>query len=286
MGRIRSIVVPCHRRAGGRWRAGGFSANGGLSTKLGCSPLTCPHRRRADAVRRRQRVRLRTDRAPERTVKAAGGSRRVDRRRGGTRFVAAWRHGHLEHGTRSHGLPVHQDRRTPFAGLHRILRVLRAKGSFGYRVRGGSFELVAGSILVSHPGDEYVCTRPSRLRRMPVLRVRRGTDQGRSVIAPASGAPARYRRCPSSSCSASAQAAAEGGSDVRLDEAGLLLATRLVEVVSGRKYQPPGPDAGSPPCRGGGAVDVAHAQRRSSQRRKCGAQPVPLPAAVRPAFWA
>src|SRR5262249_43902394 len=32
------------------------------------------------------------------------------------------------------------------------------KGSFGYTVRGESFELVAGSILVGPPGDEYVCT--------------------------------------------------------------------------------------------------------------------------------
>jgi len=32
------------------------------------------------------------------------------------------------------------------------------KGSFGYRTRGQSFELVAGSILVGHPGDEYMCT--------------------------------------------------------------------------------------------------------------------------------
>jgi len=32
------------------------------------------------------------------------------------------------------------------------------KGSFGYRTRGKSFELVAGSILVGHPGDEYMCT--------------------------------------------------------------------------------------------------------------------------------
>src|SRR5688500_16444064 len=31
-------------------------------------------------------------------------------------------------------------------------------GSFGYRARGESFELVAGSTLIGHPGDEYVCT--------------------------------------------------------------------------------------------------------------------------------
>ena len=32
------------------------------------------------------------------------------------------------------------------------------KGSFGCHSRGRFFELVAGSILVGHPGDEYVCT--------------------------------------------------------------------------------------------------------------------------------
>src|SRR5260370_42687470 len=33
-----------------------------------------------------------------------------------------------------------------------------SKGSFGCHSRGRFFELVAGSILVGHPGDEYVCT--------------------------------------------------------------------------------------------------------------------------------
>ena len=32
------------------------------------------------------------------------------------------------------------------------------KGSFGCRCRGRFFELVAGSILVGHPGDEFICT--------------------------------------------------------------------------------------------------------------------------------
>ena len=32
------------------------------------------------------------------------------------------------------------------------------KGSFGCHCRGGFHELVAGSILVGHPGDEYTCT--------------------------------------------------------------------------------------------------------------------------------
>ena len=32
------------------------------------------------------------------------------------------------------------------------------KGSFGCHCRGRFHELVAGSVLVGHPGDEYVCT--------------------------------------------------------------------------------------------------------------------------------
>src|SRR5664279_5043398 len=32
------------------------------------------------------------------------------------------------------------------------------KGSFACESRGGRFELVTGSVLVGHPGDEYVCS--------------------------------------------------------------------------------------------------------------------------------
>jgi hypothetical protein len=47
----------------------------------------------------------------------------------------------------------------PFAELHEShsLSYVR-KGSFGYRLRGRMFELVAGSVLIGRPGDEYVCT--------------------------------------------------------------------------------------------------------------------------------
>lgn len=48
---------------------------------------------------------------------------------------------------------------TPFVEQHASysLSYVRA-GSFGYRLRGAAHELVTGSILVGHPGDEYVCT--------------------------------------------------------------------------------------------------------------------------------
>ena len=47
----------------------------------------------------------------------------------------------------------------PFVERHESFSVSYVrKGSFGYRLRGQSFELVAGSILVGHRGDEYMCT--------------------------------------------------------------------------------------------------------------------------------
>ena len=47
----------------------------------------------------------------------------------------------------------------PFVERHESFAVSYVrKGSFGYRLRGQSFELVAGSVLVGYPGDEYICT--------------------------------------------------------------------------------------------------------------------------------
>src|SRR6266545_2403371 len=47
----------------------------------------------------------------------------------------------------------------PFVEVHPAFSINYVrKGSFGYRSGGRSFELVAGSVLVGRPGDEYVCT--------------------------------------------------------------------------------------------------------------------------------
>src|SRR4051812_44225903 len=47
----------------------------------------------------------------------------------------------------------------PFPELHAGYSISYVrKGSFGYVTRGRSFELVAGSLLIGYPGDEYVCT--------------------------------------------------------------------------------------------------------------------------------
>src|SRR6266853_6838177 len=48
---------------------------------------------------------------------------------------------------------------TPFVERHRCHSVSYVrKGSFGCCARGRFSELVAGSILIGHPGDEYTCT--------------------------------------------------------------------------------------------------------------------------------
>src|SRR6266849_6058216 len=113
------------------------------------------------------------------------------------------------------------------------------KGSFGCQTRGRSFELVAGSVLVGHPGDEYVCTHDHVC----------GDECLSFFLAPelveAIGDRAEVWRI---GCAPPlpelmvlgelAQAAADGRSDVGLDEVGQAFASRFVEVVSGRARKP------------------------------------------------
>jgi len=113
------------------------------------------------------------------------------------------------------------------------------KGSFGCHSRGRFFELVAGSILVGHPGDEYVCTHDHVC----------GDECLSFFLAPelveAIGDRAEAWRIGSAPplpelmvLGELAQAAACGRSDVGLDEVGQVFASRFVEVVSGRPHRP------------------------------------------------
>ena len=113
------------------------------------------------------------------------------------------------------------------------------KGSFGCRTRGKSFELVAGSILVGHPGDEYLCTHDHVC----------GDECLSFFLNPelveAIGDRAEIWRIGSAPplpelmvLGELAQVAADGRSDVGLDEVGQLFASRFVEVVSGRPERP------------------------------------------------
>jgi AraC-like DNA-binding protein len=128
----------------------------------------------------------------------------------------------------------------PFAEHHNSFSLAYVRrGAFGCRARGRAFDFVSGSILVGYPDDEYVCTHEHR-----------GGDECLSFhLAPAlveeiGNRPEIWR----SVCvlplpelmvlGELAQAAAEGSSEIGLDEVGMLLVARLVAIVSGRR---PGP---------------------------------------------
>ena len=112
------------------------------------------------------------------------------------------------------------------------------KGSFGCRCRGGSFELVAGSILVGYPGDEFTCTHDHVcgdeclsffLSEELVDAIGDRAEPWRIGAAPPLPELMVLGEL--------AQAAADGRSDIGLDEIGQIFAHRFVEVVSGRTHQ-------------------------------------------------
>ena len=130
----------------------------------------------------------------------------------------------------------------PFAERHEdySLSFVR-RGTFGYRCRGASFELVAGSVLVGFPGDEYVCTHEHagddgdeclsfHLSRDLVEAIGDHADAWRRGCVP-----------PVSELmvlGGLAQAAATGRADVGLDEVGVAITARFVGLVAGRSASP------------------------------------------------
>jgi len=128
----------------------------------------------------------------------------------------------------------------PFAEEHRgySLSYVRT-GSFGLRSRGRHFELIAGGVMVGHPGDEFTCThdhvhgdRCLSIQLAPALVESLG---GAPDLWRIGGLPPLPRLAVVGEL---AQAAADGGSDVGLDEAATLLAARFVSTVSGRAPRP------------------------------------------------
>ncbi len=113
------------------------------------------------------------------------------------------------------------------------------KGSFGCQSRGRTFELVAGSVLVGFPGDEYVCTHDHVcgdeclsffLEPELVEAIGGRQDAWRVGVAPPLPELMVFGEL--------AQAAASGRNDIGLDEVGHLFASRFVDTVSGRTRQP------------------------------------------------
>ena len=108
------------------------------------------------------------------------------------------------------------------------------KGSFGCRANGRSSELVAGSILIGRPGDEHMCTHDHAcgdecLSFQFAENVADLVGAG-SAVWRTGGNPPMPELMVTGEL---AQAAADGRSDIGLDEAGLALAARYVAVASG-----------------------------------------------------
>jgi AraC-like DNA-binding protein len=109
------------------------------------------------------------------------------------------------------------------------------RGSFGYRSGGTTRELVAGAFLVGRPGDEYVCTHDHvvgdeclSFQLAPALVESLGgrLDRWRGGTVPPTPELMVLGEL--------AQAAANGASDLGLDEAGMALAARFLDLVNDR----------------------------------------------------
>ena len=133
----------------------------------------------------------------------------------------------------------------PFVELHQgfDLAYVR-KGSFGYRARGAVSELVAGAVLVGHPGDEFVCTHEH------VVGDECLSFQLAPALVDALGADARRWRSGMLPPLAElmvlgelAESVAAGASDLGLDEAVMAFAAKFVEIVEGRAAQRRTPNA-------------------------------------------
>jgi AraC-like DNA-binding protein len=120
----------------------------------------------------------------------------------------------------------------PFPERHESMSVSYVRsGSFGYRVRGKAYQLVAGSVLVGNAGDEFICTHDyaygdeclSFHIDCAVAEEIAGPQFWRIGVLP----PMEQTAV----CGELAQAAAEQRSNLALDEAALLLAHRSAAVA-------------------------------------------------------
>ncbi|HMR34070.1 MAG TPA: AraC family transcriptional regulator [Geminicoccaceae bacterium] len=133
----------------------------------------------------------------------------------------------------------------PFVELHDGYSIAYVrKGSFGYGSGGRSYELVAGSLLIGHPGDEYVCTHQHHAGGDECLAFQLSAELVERL-----GGQRLWRSCGVAPhdrlalLGELAQAVADGHSDLGLDEAALLLAARYVDLAAGVRRQGADPTA-------------------------------------------
>jgi AraC family transcriptional regulator len=120
------------------------------------------------------------------------------------------------------------------------------RGSFGLRHRGVLHELVPGSVLIGCAGDEYCCTHDHHVCGDECLSFQFTPEYIDSIASHASKSAResswRIGALPPLAglmvLGELGQAAAEGRSDVGLEEIGLLLAARFVALTSGKQLAP------------------------------------------------
>ncbi|HTE42949.1 MAG TPA: AraC family transcriptional regulator [Steroidobacteraceae bacterium] len=138
----------------------------------------------------------------------------------------------------------------PFTEVHRAHSISYVRrGSFGYRLRDTTYDLIAGSLMVGNPGDEYMCTHDhhecgdeclsfhftaaaAALLTNPLKSSRRNI--WRTGVMPPLPALVTLGEL--------AQAVADGQSNIGLDEAGIAFANRFVAAV-GSQRRPAKPSA-------------------------------------------
>lgn len=129
----------------------------------------------------------------------------------------------------------------PFAEVHQSWSVSYVrKGSFGYRTRGQAFELVAGSVLVGKPGEEFTCTHEHHSCGDECLAFHLEPEAAdaagwRADIWRSTGLPPLPELMVVGEL---AQAAAEATSDIGIDEIAWLFPVRVAEVRAGRMQNP------------------------------------------------
>jgi AraC family transcriptional regulator len=126
----------------------------------------------------------------------------------------------------------------PFAELHASHSISYVRrGSFGYRVRGESFELIPGALMIGHAGDEYMCTHDHHecgdeclsfhFNFEAVDRFSRGKPKDfwqAGIVPPLPGLMVFGEL---------AQSVVDGRSDLGIDEVGVAFANRFIDVRSG-----------------------------------------------------
>lgn len=130
----------------------------------------------------------------------------------------------------------------PYAEQHQVfsLSYVRA-GSFGCRTRGHSHELIAGSVMVGYPGDEFVCTHDHHLNGDECLCFQFSAELV-DGLRDSRADPNKFWRSGALApqprlmvIGELAQSAARGHCDLGLDEIGLVFAMRYKELLTGRR---------------------------------------------------